>query len=150
LGTLQKENVLNTPFAKAYELDQSIKMVDWAYVPGNIGQVYEKFVLPTFRQTHPELVSAAWDRRIQLETQLVQVTKKEDAIALEKFGNENLPRLQWRRAEDIFKVGRRQEASLAMLKLLSDHSEHPDASDWIDGFRKLLAPPGAGFLNALC
>ena len=144
LGTLQKENVLNTPFAKAYELDQSIKMENWAYLAGHIGQVYEKFVLPTLRESHPELVAAAWDRRIHLETQLIKVTKKEDAVALEKFGNENLPRLQWRRAEDIFKVGQQQEASLAMLKLLSDHSEHPDASDWIDGFRKLLAPPEPG------
>ena len=144
LGTLQKESVLTTPFGKVYELDQSIKMVDWSYVPGNIGQVYEKFVLPTLKQNHPELVAAAWDRRIQLETQLVQMTKKEDAVALGKFGNETLPRLQFRRAEDTFEVGLQQEASLAMLKLLSDHADHPDASDWIDAFRKLLVPPETG------
>jgi len=143
-GTLQKENILATPFAKAYELDQSIKMADWSYLPGNIGQVYEKFILPALRSNQPELVGAAWDRRIQLETQLIQVTRQGDAVALEKFGSETLPRMQWRRAEDIFKVGQQQEAALVMLKLLTDHSEHPDASEWINGFRKLLDPPEPG------
>jgi hypothetical protein len=141
MNALQRDSVLNTPFAKVYELDQSVKMTDWAYSPGNIGQVYDKFVLPFLRKDFPEQVAAAWDRRLKLETQLVQTTRKDDAVALEKFSSETLPRLQWRRCEDMYKVGQQQEAAVQMLKIVTDHSSHPDASDWIDGFRKLLAPP---------
>jgi hypothetical protein len=141
LALLQRESVLATPFAKVYELDQSVKMTEWSYMPGNIGQAYDKFILPLLRKEHPELVAAAWERRIQLETQLAQTVRKEDPVGLEKFANEALPRLQFRRAEDMFKIGQQQEASLAMLKLLTDHSEHPDASTWIDDFRELLVPP---------
>ena len=141
LGLLQRESVLTTPFAKVYELDQSVKMTEWSYMPANIGQAYDKFILPVLRKDHPELVAASWDRRIQMETQLAQTVRKDDPVGLEKFANEALPRLQFRRAEDMLKIGQQQEASLAMLKLLTDHSEHPDASTWIDDFRELLVPP---------
>jgi hypothetical protein len=141
LAVLQRDSILATPFAKAYDLDQTVKMENWGLIPGNIGQIYEKFILPTMRDSHPELVGATWDRRIQLETQLLQTVRKDDPVALQKFGAETLPRLQWRRWADVFKQGQQTEAALAMLKLLQDHSDHPDAGEWIENFRELLQPP---------
>ncbi len=140
-AVLQRESILATPFAKAYDLDQTVKLENWALNPANIGQVYDKFVLPTMRESHPELVGTTWDRRIQLETQLLQTTRKDDPVAMQRFGAETLPRLQWRRWEDVFKMGQQTEAALAMLKLLQDRGDHPDAGEWLDNFRTLLQPP---------
>ena len=143
LGILQRDNILNTPFARAYKLEQTVKMENWSMVPGNIGQVYERFVLPTMRDTHPELVGPTWDRRIQLEGQLLKTVRKDDEVAQQKFAVETLPRLQWRRSADVFKMGQQTEGALAMLKLLQEHADHADAGEWLQDFRQLLEPPAA-------
>jgi hypothetical protein len=141
LAVLQRESVLSTPFARAYKLEQTVNLPNWNLVPGNIGQVYERFVLPTMRDTHPELVGATWDRRIQLETQLLKTVRKDDEVAQKKFAAETMPRLQWRRSADVFRTGQQTEGALAMLKLLQQHADHADAGEWIQDFRQLLEPP---------
>jgi hypothetical protein len=142
-ATLQRENVTATAFGRAYELDQSVRMEDWAFVPGNIGQVYERIVLPLHREESPGTLAAAWDRRVQLETELLKERSPDDPTAMERFATETLPRLQWQKSADIFRHGQQQEGALAILKLLQEHADHPDAGEWIGGFRNLLVPPDA-------
>ncbi len=144
LQVVQRENVLATPFGRLYELDQSVKLEDWAYSPGNIGQMYERVILPPLRENAPAHIAAAWDRRIQLETEMIRGLRTDDPAALEQFTKETLPRLKWQRAADLFQHGEQQEGALAMVKLIGDYPEHPDAAEWITGFRRMLMPPVPG------
>lgn len=138
-----KQSVAQTIFAQAYELDQSLRMEDWSYTPGNIETVYQKTLFPFYRKEHPEMLMTVWDRRIAQETSIFQAEHAGDAPALAKFQSDRLPRLQWQRASDVFQSASQPQGALAMLQLLKAHPDHPDATDWVKGMRDLLKAPAA-------
>ena len=135
-----REPVTRTVFAEVYELNQSLQgLSNWSFTPADIGSVYRNTVFPYVRENNPEMLSAAWDRRIGLEKRLTEITQEDNPIALEKFEEERLPRLLWEKAEDIYKNTSEQQGALAMIKLLQTHSDHPSISGWLNSFRNLLS-----------
>jgi len=143
LNTL-KQPVSQTIFAQAYELDQSLRLNDWSYTPGNIDTVYQKTLFPYYRKKHPEMLMTAWDRRIAHETTLFQGENADNAPAQQKFQTERLPRLQWQRASDVFQNASQPQGALAMIQVLKSHPDHPDATEWVNQMKDLLqAPPAA-------
>ncbi|MEO0447790.1 MAG: hypothetical protein AAF191_17105 [Verrucomicrobiota bacterium] len=138
-GALQKQSVLDTPFAKLYELNKTIKVGEsWAAAAGNHKEIYEQAVLPYYRAEGPEGLAAVWDRRIKIDTQLAALTTKDNPVAQERFQKETLPGLSWARAKDLFQFVSQTEGGMAMVRLLQSHSTHPKAKDWVGEFRGLL------------
>lgn len=133
-----REPVNRTVFAEAYELNQSLQMEQWHYAPGDYAGVYEQTVLPYFRAENPAELPAAWDRRIQLESQLVELAAEEDESAIETFRDERLPRLHWQKGVDLFQHVSQQQGATALLQILRTNADHPDATKWIGEVKGLL------------
>ncbi len=132
------EPVNRTIFAEAYELNQSLKIENWAYAPGNYQDVYNTVILPFYREEKPDLLPAAWDKKIQLEKYLIESTKEDDKIAMDKWVNEKTPRLYWAKSTDIFQHGHENQAITTMMGILRQQSDHPDATRWIQQLKNLL------------
>ncbi len=136
-----REGVNRTVFAEAYELNQSLQVSGWSFAPGDVGGVYQSTIFPFYRAERPELLSAAWDRRIDLEKRMTSLTREDDPIALKKFEEERLPRLYWDKAVDVFGSASQQEGAIAMIQLLRGNPDHPDAAKWLSNFKSLLIGP---------
>jgi len=132
-------SVLGTVFAEAYELNKSLQMKDWSFTPGNISSVYNDAIFPFYRVEHPDLLAGAWDKYIALETQMTAIQQAENPIALENFQTERLPSMKWNRAVDLFENYSQPQGSLEMLAVLQANASHPQASKWVDDFKKRLA-----------
>lgn len=133
-----RSSIKGTIFAQAYDLDQSLDVENWNYSPGEFFKCYDETVLPFFRTSQPEELSNAWDRRINLEKQLTELTRSDNPIAMEAFSTERLPRLYWAKAKDIFLSASQQYGGAAMLNIIRTYTDHPDTSNWIDELRSLL------------
>lgn len=133
-----RESVLRTPFAQVYELNKSLKLSDWSEAPGNFEEVYGATVLPYYRKYLPEKLGEAWDRRIDAQSRLVATLQAEDPVALETYQTEELPRLKWAKAKDIYEHVSQPHGSIAMLNLLKENPGHPNASKWLEEFKVLL------------
>lgn len=133
-----RSSIKGTIFAQAYDLDQSLEVENWNYSPGDFFKCYDETVLPFFRTAQPEELANAWDRRINLEKQLTELTRSDNPIAMEAFSSEKLPRLYWAKARDVFLNASQQYGAAAMLNIIRTYTEHPDTSNWIDDLRDLL------------
>lgn len=133
-----REPVNRTAFAEAFELNQSLEVSEWHYSPGEFAKVYEQTIFPFIRNQAPAELPATWDRRIQLETKLLELTQPDNELALEKFSEERLPRLRWEQAEDVFVHTSESGGATAMMQLLRQHSDHPDATKWLKSARELI------------
>lgn len=136
--------VNRTVFAEAYELNQTLRVENWSFTPGNHASVYDETVLPFFREHNPGSLSAAWDRRIGLEKTMTELTQAENVVALEKFQTERLPRMMWAKAVDVYENASQQQGALSMIQLLRSNADHPDATRWLQTFRNLLSGPAGG------
>ena len=137
------EPVNRTIFAEAYELNQSLKLDSWAFAPGNYQEVYNNIIFPFYRAEKPEMLAAAWDKRIQLEKFHTETTREDDKIALTKLEDEKIPRLYWAKSVDLFENGFEDQSVLTMMNILRSQSDHPDASKWIEQLKGLLSTPAA-------
>lgn len=133
-----REPVNATVFAQAYGLDKSLKVDNWSFNPGNFDSIYNQSVLPFYRESQPEALAAAWDRKIKLETDFVMATSEKNPSALETFKTETLPQLQFQKGRDMFAFCSQQQGALTMINLLKNHPDHPRAGDWLQEFRELL------------
>lgn len=134
-----KEGVNNTVFAQAFNLDKTLKVSSWSLTPGNIGSLYEQAVLPYFQEKEPEMLASAWDRRIKLESEYVAAVSTDNPTAVEIFKAETLPQLHFEKSRDLFQFSSQQQGALAIINLLKQHPDHPNAGDWLEEFRGLLS-----------
>jgi hypothetical protein len=163
------EDVTKTVFARAYNVEET-KVEDWTNAPGNIGDVFDKIILPPYRKPNrlAELRSG-WIRRIELETiKMEHWTKNESgrnedgkgkekesdekeekrvgtieslrSPAYTKFIYEGLPQLQWQMEMDLFKHGDENGASVRMLAHIEKHIHHTSAKQWTEELQDLLKP----------
>jgi hypothetical protein len=134
-----RSSVKSTIFAEAYKLNKSLEVDNWSFEPGNFGEVYDQSVFPFFRKEAPEALSAAWDRRINLEKQSVIIRYEDNDYELEKFETERLPELYWAKATDIYINVSPKQGSQAMLAMLKGNPGHTSLKKWLEQFRDLLA-----------
>jgi len=148
--SILNQNALGSVFARAYSLN--IKVEGWPKSALDIGNIYEKVVLPPLRTVDRiEALRRAWNNRILHEGQVHEKWSKtegktigtKDALRppeLEKFLAERRPQLRWEMEVDCFKAGDQRESALRMLKHLETYITHKDAPDWIKEFKELINP----------
>lgn len=134
-----REPVNRTVFSEAFELNQSLKVDNWSYSPGDYASVYEKTIFPYYRAEKPGELAAVWDRRIGLENRVVEFLNEDDAGAMKKHAEERLPRLQWQKAADVFANSSQKAGALAMIQILRSEPDHPDATKWLESLQGMLA-----------
>ncbi len=149
MGGAARENVLNSSFARHYKLDTTMKPKEGAaYVPGNIGEIYERMILPFYRETkQASSLMQAWAKRIEQQTAIANSFNFVEAKT--KFTVEELPELRWGQAQELFKLGQEEPATQTMMSLIKANLGHRHAQQWIDELTRLLkredqpASPGA-------
>jgi hypothetical protein len=130
--------VNRTIFAEVYGLDRSLKDDNWNYSPGDYAAAFEKTIFPFVRETAPDQLAAAWDRRINLEKHHMELTQGGNQLAMKRFETERLPRLYWSKANDVFTSVSQQQGAAMMLRIVQTYGEHPDITKWVASFRGLL------------
>ncbi len=152
--TLQ-QSVMGTIFAQAYKLTD-VKVENWPMTPANVGEVYDKIVMPPLRMpSRTDDLRAAWQRRIKLETEAQEqwtARRREErgedrrigtkealrAPEFEKFLAETYPDLLWQMEVDLYKAGDQRGAALRMFQHLEKYLAHPKVTDWMTDISTLL------------
>lgn len=142
-GTLSS-SVLDTDFAKAYELD-GLPVGKWPPAPLNFDSLYSNLVFPDLREEGDiKALREAWQQRITWEGKSIQEwgdtknTAQGRNPRFEKWFEKTRPQLEFAMLVDLFNFGDQQKASLEIIKFLEKHSEHESAPDWINTFTNLV------------
>lgn len=151
-GVLRR-NVLSSVFAQGYNLN--IKVKDWPKSALDIGNIYDKVVLPPLRNVERvgEL-RANWVNRIKYEELVFKEWHEEETSRIglkdaltspeyEKFLSEARPTLLWEMEIECFEAGDEQAAALKMLSHLETYISHKSAPDWIKEMKEIIMPEGA-------
>ncbi len=138
MGGAAGENVLSSSFARHYKLDTTMKKKEGsAYVPGNVDDIYERMILPFYRDTkQPSSLMQAWAKRIEQQTAIAGSFNFIEAK--EKFTAEKLPELRWGQAQELFKLGQEEPATQTMMSLIKAHLGHRQTQQWIEELTRLL------------
>ncbi len=127
----------STVIAQAYGIDKLLPDASqWEMVVGNADGMIEKAVLPLLRKSKDPALIEYWDNRILRESKLVADVDR--VFQKQVFEQTRLPELHWRRAQDLWVLGRGQEALQEMLKIMRAYPAHPSFKDWLDEAEKLL------------
>jgi hypothetical protein len=152
------QSVTSSLFARAYDLGE-VEVDNWAFAPGQIGQIYEQILFPPLRSARQvDALRSAWLRRISQETRLqeflpaVQRDGGNRRIGIasamrgperDRFIAEVVPGLQWNMETDLFKHGDQQGAATRMLAHLERNISHKSSMQWVTEFAELLSGKGA-------
>jgi len=138
MGGAASENVLNSSFARHYKLDTTMKKKEGsAYVPGNIDEIYDRMIMPFYRETkQASNLMQAWAKRIEQQTAIAGSFNFIEAK--EKFTAEKLPELRWGQAQELFQLGQEEPATQTMMSLIKANLGHKNAQQWIEELTRLL------------
>lgn len=138
LGEAGGQSVLGSVFARHYKLESTVSGRDGgAYVPGDAGAIYEKMILPYYRETKQAVnLMNAWKRRIEQETLIASSGKARESR--DRFETVRLPELKWGQAVELFQLGQEEPAAGVMLSIIKANMTHRSAGQWISQFKTLL------------
>lgn len=147
--------VTSSFFARAYDIG-NVDLEDWPLAPGQIGQIYDRILLPPLRrQRKVEDLRAAWTRRIQQEMTLrehfasdsggrrVGMASAMRGPEYDRFVAERVPELQWQMETDLFRHGDQRGAANRMLAHIEKNLAHGSARKWAEDLERLLESPPA-------
>ncbi len=136
-GVVQ-QNVLSSVFARHFKVESTVARKDGgAYVPGDVDAIYEKMILPYYRETKQVMnLINAWKKRIEQQTQIASSPRFKEAK--EKFELEKLPELKWGQAAEMFRLGQEEPAAAVMISLIRSNMTHRSAGQWIAELRGML------------
>lgn len=142
-----KISVMNTVFAKAYDLN-NIKVEQWPLTPVPIEAVYDQVILPPLRRIdRTDSLRSAWTKRIAQQMILLdhwssrpgeKLKTGDHSPEYEKFVIDTLPKVQWDAEVDIFKAGDERGAAARMLAHIEKYIAHEAAPQWAGEFIALL------------
>ena len=138
MGGAAAENVLSSVFSRHYKLEATVSKKDGgAFVPEDVDGIYEKMILPFYRDAKQATnLMQAWTRRIEQQTVIAGSFKYVEAR--EKFSAEKLPELRWGQARELFKLGQEEPAAQTMLTIIKANMGHKHAQQWIEELTSLL------------
>ena len=139
---LIKQGVEKSVFVQWYGVSKMISDVsDWESIPGNLDGMYQKTLLPYYREIKDLRAIAYWDAKIQQEGQ--QATSSALSFKIEQFNAVRRPQLLWKRALDMIAIGQRNRGLGEMLNLIKSFPDHQDLPDWITTLEGLITPPAS-------
>lgn len=128
--------VTNTIFARAYGLDRSLRNDNWEFGPMNYGGIFDKTLLPFYREFRPDQLGQAWNLRMRIEQTLAEGSM--DRADYQRFLTDRIPEMQWQRAQDLYEHGFRDQAINEMLAVVRNNAGHSRATGWISTLRTQL------------
>jgi predicted Zn-dependent protease len=139
MAALLNEPITSGVFVRRNGLELYLtRLKDWEMVPSNVDGMFEKVVLPYWREQKDPKAVAYWEERINREAERV---KGADLVfPREHFENVRRPVLLWNRAQEMVKVGMPNRAAVEMYNVLKNYPSHPNFSSWADELKNLLKP----------
>jgi hypothetical protein len=149
------QSAVSSLFARAYEIGE-VKVNDWVFSPSQIGDIYDKILLPPLRSARQvDALRTAWLRRISQETRMQEFMPEQereengkrrigmaDAMRgreFEMFIADTVPELHWAMEMDLFRHGDERDAAVRMLAHLERNLGHKSARKWTTEFTALLS-----------
>lgn len=135
LAGILREQVRQTEFARALQIDEYLRSSEWEYAPLDIVGIYDTVIFPYYLENKREEVGAQWDSRISAEMALQKGSMSEAQYA--EYYKERLPVLQWAKASFMLENKINPIMALAdMLKVVRDNPSHPNAAQWLKSLRQ--------------
>lgn len=135
---LMKTSVSSGIFAHWYGIETLLsKAKDWEFTPGNLDGIFQKTILPEFRQKRDPRAVAYWDSKLAREA--AKASQSKLTITGQNFDNVRRPELLWSRAQEMLRIGQRNRAITEMFALVQGYPAHPNAGEWINSLKDLLS-----------
>ena len=132
-----RESVKRSEFARAYSLDDFLQRKDWEYVPLDVKGIYANIIFPYYLVEKPTELAAQWDARMNAEMAMQKALKSETEF--QEYAQDAGPRMIWEKNNYLVTNNVGAVTALAdMLKLIQTYPSHPDAMQWLGGFRELV------------
>ena len=129
-------------FVQWYGIEKMFSdLKDWETRPANVDGIYQKTLLPYYRQIKDPRVIAYWDDKMQKEAQKASDTAL--AFKIEQFNKMTRPQMLWKRAQDMIAIDQRNRGMGEMVSLVKNYPDHPDLNDWISTLEGMIPPPAA-------
>ncbi|MDA7863012.1 hypothetical protein N9889_00460 [bacterium] len=141
-GGLLRKSVLDSEFAKAYNLD-GLQVENWSLAPLDVSSMYQSIILPPWQNSESvSLLKRGWSKRIEHEGLAIEnftrEGEKDRKPAFEKWLDGGRLDLLWAMELDLFKYGNQREAALRMLDHVKKYLSHNKAPDWVTDFTGLV------------
>jgi len=141
-----KQGVNGSIFVKWYGVQKLFEdLKDWEETPCNVDGMYQKTLLPYYRETKDPRVIAYWDNKLAKEAAAITEAQL-SAFKVDQFNRQRRPRVLWLRATDMIVIGLRNRGMTEMLGLIKTYPDHKDLAAWIQKLENLIkggtASPG--------
>ncbi len=134
---LINKGVDSSIFVQWYGVSKMLSnLKDWESSPGNVDGMYQKTLLPYYRENKDSRVIAYWDMKLQQEAQ--QATSSSLSFKIDQFNMVRRPQLLWKRAQDMILIGQRNRGIGEMVSLVKNYPDHQDFADWISTLEGIL------------
>lgn len=143
-GALLDRDVGGGVIAQAFQIGRFLEAgPDWTTRPSDIGGMYDRFILPQFKEQKPDALAAQYDARITAEGTLKKGQLPDPEFQI--WMQQELPELKWRRANYLL---RNSPTPVNALKEMLDHIKaypgHPSAPGWLAEMRTAVDPASGG------
>ena len=144
---LINKGVDNSIFVQWYGISKMLSgLKEWESSPGNVDGIYQKTLVPYYRQNKDQRLIAYWDSKLQQEAQLASNSAL--SFKIDQFNTVRRPQLLWKRAQDMIAIGQRNRGLGEMIALVKSYPDHQDLPDWIATLEGILSGADPGTAGA--
>ena len=139
-GALLGRDVTSSVIAQAFQIERFLQgNQGWTTRPMDIGGMYERFILPQFKEQKPEALAEQYDARITAEGTIKKSQLPEPEFQI--WMQQELPEMRWQRANYLLRNGPAPINALKdMLDLIKAYPSHPSAPGWLAEMRTAIDP----------
>ncbi len=127
--SLHRQDIPGSPLSRYLGADLILgNLKNWEMNPSNINGIFDKTLLPSWRERKDRRVIEYWTLRIEEE----QARAEEEQVDLrqEDILNRDIPSLYWSRAEELVHLEQPREAVQEMLTILERYPHHQNFEEW--------------------
>lgn len=135
---LVRQNMTSSVFAKWYQIEGLLSgLKEWEFSAGNAEAIYQKTILPKWREQKDPRLLQYWDARLDRENG--KAGNARQAFQSNTFELVQKPKLLWSRAQDLLLLGQRNRALTEMFAVIKSYPAHPDFDQWSTKLEDLLS-----------
>ena len=126
-------------FVKRYGIEGMLSGGDegWVMTPGNVDGIYQKTILPIWREKKDPSAVDYWNGKLQREFDNASNSKR--TFVSERFAQITKPDLLWNRAMEYYQIGQEKRGLTDMLEIIKTYPTHPEAAQWTAQIELLLS-----------
>lgn len=141
-GALLGRDVAGSVIAQAFQIERFLQgNQGWTTRPMDIGGMFDRFILPQYKEQKPDGLAEQYDTRITAEGTLKKGQLPDPEFQI--WMQQELPELKWQRANYLLRNGPTPINALKdMLDHIKAYPSHPSAPGWLAEMRAAINPAG--------